>query len=101
MFKATFQKSAKNSNFNRKYTFFVFIIFFDQFTHSLFFKNLFRKLTKFSLIFCIQNLKKFSAKKCLFLKINLAELAQGKKIVNFGNKSKVKNLKKSRFLEWY
>jgi hypothetical protein len=36
------------------------------------------------LIFCIQNKKKFSAKKCLYLIENLFEPVKGKKIVNFG-----------------
>ena len=41
------------------------LLLFNQFTRFLFFKNFFRKLIKFSLIFCIQNKKKFSSWKML------------------------------------
>jgi len=76
-------KIARNSNFNRYLTFFVFTILFDQFSKYLFFKNIIRKLIKFFLIFCIQNKQKFSAKKLFHLKANLLEPAHVKKIVNF------------------
>jgi len=56
---STFQEIAKNSNFNKNKTFFVFFtILFDQLTRYLFFKNIFRKLIKFFLIFFAFRIKK-------------------------------------------
>ena len=57
--KATFQKSAKIPISIEIVHFLFLLLLFNQFTRFLFFKNFFRKLIKFSLIFCIQNKKKF------------------------------------------
>ena len=57
---------------------FLFLLLFDQFKRFLFFEITFRKLIKFSFIFCIKNKNKFSVKKCLLLKVNLLEPVQGK-----------------------
>ena len=72
--KETFQKKCKNKN--RNYTFFVFTLLFDQFKRFLFFKNI--QLIKFSFICLHSEFNKiFSAKKCLYLKVNLPEPVLG------------------------
>ena len=63
-----------------QFNIFCFYSIIRKFTRYLFSKNIFRKLIKFSLIFCIQNKKNiFSAKKWLYPKVNLFEQVHVKK----------------------
>jgi len=75
---------AKNSNFNRNCTFWFYYII--RSIHTIFiFKSIFRKLIKFSLIFCVQNKKIFFSEK-MFVpesKRTKGTALRLKKIVNF------------------
>ena len=58
--------------------FFVFTILFDQFTRFVIFQ---KHISKFFLIFCIQNKKMiFSKKKCLYLNVNMLETLTVKRL---------------------
>ena len=59
--KSLFQKIAKNSNFNRNITFFVFTILFDKFTRYLIFELIF-----FSVVLSSELHKRHSYLTCFF-----------------------------------
>ena len=82
IFKKVQKIFAKNTNLNRNYNFLFLLYYSINLNVFLFFENIFRKLIKFSLIFCIQNKKKFLAKKFLHLKVNLLFTPKSKFSVN-------------------
>jgi len=56
---------------------------FSLFNSMMINLHVFRKLIKFSFIFCVQNKKRFLAKKSLFLKVNLLKPVHVKKNCQF------------------